>query len=262
MPRTPRARLAVHRTPQPTILSQPHSVSTNHTLQPINSSTNSTLGKSRTFATGDRLHQIPMISARSTAEKANMGSFSSSLSLRVRNKLSGIRTSKKQTHTETANPHPNNKSTPNPQTDTETSNLHPNNKPTPNQRVSSALLDQTTTMEQLTLTHHPSELLNQVAMAMGGRHPELSVTVPRLTTWKAALRAIDSALGEVDGPMMVTYKRSESIRQKLRQVALQNVKDWSSASTSPGLPIRTQYDTNSLPMPKPASEEKRKQLKE
>ena len=85
-----------------------------------------------------------------------------------------------------------------------------------------------------------------------------------VTTWKTVLRAIDSALGEVDGPIWVHYKRrSEAQRQKLRQQALQNVKDWSSsASTSPGLPIRTQYDIESLPFPKPASEEKRKRLKE
>jgi hypothetical protein len=216
-----------------------------------------------------------MISAHSTKShvesvlKANMGrlhSFSSSLSLRVRHKLSGLRTSKQQTDTETANPHSNTKSTPNRQTDTETSNLPPNNKPTPNQRASSTLLDQTITMDELTLTHHPSELLHQVAEAMGGRHPELSVTVPRIISWKAALRAIDSALGEVDERMMVTYKRPEHYRQILRQTALQNVKDWSSSSLSaiksPGLPIRTQYDINSLPMPKPASEEKWKKLKE
>jgi hypothetical protein len=78
------------------------------------------------------------------------------------------------------------------------------------------------------------------------------------------LRAVDSALGEVDGPIWVHYKRrTEFQRQKLRQIALQDVKDSSSsASTSPGLPIRTQYDIESLPFPKPASEERRKRLKE
>jgi hypothetical protein len=119
-------------------------------------------------------------------------------------------------------------------------------------------------MEEMTVTHHPSELLHQVAMSMNWRHPEISVSVPTFTTWKTVLRAIDSALGEVDGPIWVHYKRrTESQRQKLRQIALQNVKDSSSsANTSPGLPIRTQYDIESLPFPKPASEERRKRLKE
>jgi hypothetical protein len=122
-------------------------------------------------------------------------------------------------------------------------------------------------MDEVTKTHHPSELLHQVAWDMNFRHPEISVTVPRVTTWKTVLRAIDSALGEVDGPIMILDKRPESHRQRrqqiLRQVALQTVKDWSSsANTSPGLPIRTQYDTKSLPFPKPASEETRKRLKE
>jgi SAM-dependent methyltransferase len=99
---------------------------------------------------------------------------------------------------------------------------------------------------------------------MNWRLPEISVSVPTFTTWKTVLRAIDSALGEVDGPIWVHYKRrTESQRQKLRQMALQNVKDSSSsANTSPGLPIRTQYDIESLPFPKPASEERRKRLKE
>jgi hypothetical protein len=118
-------------------------------------------------------------------------------------------------------------------------------------------------MEEMTITHQPSELLHQVAMAMNWRHPEISVSVPMITTWKTVLHAIDSALGEVDGPIWVHHKRSKSRQQKLRQMALQNVKDWSSStSTSPGLPIRTQYDIESLPFPKPASEEKRKRLKE
>jgi hypothetical protein len=205
-----------------------------------------------------------------------MGRFHSfsSLSLKVRHKFSGPRTSKQQTDnkpapkqqidTETASSHSNNKPTPKQQTDTETSNQHPNNKPTPNQQAST-LLDQTIKMEEMTITHHPSELLNQVAMAMNWRHPEISVSVPMVTTWKTVLRAIDSALGEVDGPIWVHHKRSESRQQKLRQMALQNVKDWSSmssANTSPGLPIRTQYDIESLPFPKPASEEKRKRLKD
>jgi hypothetical protein len=122
-------------------------------------------------------------------------------------------------------------------------------------------------MDNVTKTHHPSELLRQVARDMSFRHPEISVTVPRITTWKTALRAIDSALGEVDGSIMVLDKYSESDQQRrhqiIRQIALQTVKDWSSsANTSPGLPIRTQYDTKSLPFPKPASEETRKRLKE
>ena len=83
-------------------------------------------------------------------------------------------------------------------------------------------------MDEINITHHPSELLHQVAMAINWRHSEISVTVPRVTTWKTVLRAIDSALGEVDEPMMVLYeRRPESYQHILRQVALQNVKDWS-----------------------------------
>jgi hypothetical protein len=122
-------------------------------------------------------------------------------------------------------------------------------------------------MDEVTKTHHPSELLHQVASDMSFRHPEISVTVPGVTSWKTVLHAVDSALGEVDGRIMILDKRSESQQQRhqqiFRQIALQNVKDWSSSvNTSPGLPIRTQYDTKSLPFPKPASEEAQKRLKE
>jgi hypothetical protein len=116
-----------------------------------------------------------------------------------------------------------------------------------------------------TITQHPSELLRQVGTAMNWRHTEISVTVPVVTTWKTVLRATDSALGEVDGPVIITPRRPESHRQILRQVALQNVQIANSLSpveTSPGRPIRTQYDIKSLPFPEPASNDTRKRLKE
>ena len=123
----------------------------------------------------------------------------SSLSLKVRHKFSGQLTSKQQIDAKAVR-----------QTDTETSNLHRNNKLTPNQQASSTLLDQTIKMDEVTKTHHPSELLRQVASDMSFRHPEISVTVPGVTSWKTVLHAVDSALGEVDGRIMILDKRSES----------------------------------------------------
>src|SRR5271168_3284288 len=91
--------------------------------------------------------------------------------------------------------------------------------------------DQTITMEPTeTITQHPSELLRQVGTAMNWRHTEILVTVPVATTWKTVLRATDSALGEVDGPVIITPRRPESHRQILRQVALQNVQIANSSS--------------------------------
>ena len=127
--------------------------------------------------------------------------------------------------------------TPKQQANTETANVHPNNKPTPDQLTYSS--DETVAMEQpKTITHHPSELLRQLYKATNWRHPEISVIVPVVTTWKTVLRAIDSAPGEVDGPIWVHYKRrTESQRQKLRQTALQNVKDSSSSAEGCTIPI-------------------------
>jgi len=114
------------------------------------------------------------------------------------------------------------------------------------------------------MTYHPSQLLRQVARAMNWKDTEISVTVPKMTTWKTVLHAVDSALGELDGPVMIRKERSPAQREKLRQVALEDVRDWNSSSsayTSPGLPIRTKYDVKSVPFPKRASQATRMRLK-
>ncbi|KAI9781656.1 MAG: uracil DNA glycosylase [Geoglossum umbratile] len=113
-----------------------------------------------------------------------------------------------------------------------------------------------------TITHHPSDLLREVGASMNWRHPEISVTVPMVTTWKAALSATQSALGEVDETVIITRIRSKSERQILRQVALENVQADNSSSSAGVCSIRTAYDITSLPYPKLSSESTRKKLKE
>jgi hypothetical protein len=122
-------------------------------------------------------------------------------------------------------------------------------------------------LQPATMTQPPSELLRQVALYMRGKDTDISVTVPTNTTWKTVLRTTDAALGERDGSMTVTMPRTEAQRRRIRQLALENVAAWeaessSSAETLPGRPIRTQYDTSSLPKPKPASREVVQRLKE
>jgi hypothetical protein len=191
-----------------------------------------------------------------SARMAPCQSFSS-LSQKIRRKLSSVRKPKQQTHTiildQAITMEPTDTATTKEPTDTATTKE----------------LTDTATMKEptdtVTMTYHPSELLHQVAKAMNWRHTEISVTVPKMTTWKTVLRAVDSALGEVDGPVMIKQIRSQAQQEKLRQVALENVRimnSSSSANASPGLPIRTKYDIASLPSPKRASEETRKRLKE
>jgi hypothetical protein len=50
---------------------------------------------------------------------------------------------------------------------------------------------------------HPREVLRQVAASMNQRHNELSVTLPANTTWRAAIRAAEAALGDVDESMLL-----------------------------------------------------------
>jgi hypothetical protein len=103
---------------------------------------------------------------------------------------------------------------------------------------------------------------------MHGRDGDEPITVPVETTWKTVLNATVSALGERDGPMTVQKPQTAEHRRRMRQIALENVAAWkaeaesSSTKTSPGLPIRTQYDISSLPMPKRATKEQKQRLKE
>lgn len=122
---------------------------------------------------------------------------------------------------------------------------------------------------QTTVVLPPSELLRQVAGYMKNETSDITVMVAIDTTWKTAMRAVDAALGELDGSMTVIKPRTEAQRNRLRQIALENVAAWnaeasspSSAETLPGRPIRTKYDISSLPMPKPASREAVQRLKE
>ncbi|KAI9766178.1 MAG: uracil DNA glycosylase [Geoglossum simile] len=113
-----------------------------------------------------------------------------------------------------------------------------------------------------TITQHPSDLLRQVGTSMNWKHPEISVTLPMVTTWQTALTATRSALGEVDEVVIISKKRTESQRRILRQIALENVQTANSSSPANVRPIRTAYDIASLPYPKPSSESTRKKLKE
>jgi hypothetical protein len=130
-------------------------------------------------------------------------------------------------------------------------------------------------MEQQTKTiiQPLSVLLRQVAKHMHGREDDEPIMVPVETTWKTVLHAIVSALGERDGPMTVRKPRTEEHKRRMRQIALENVAAWkaeaeaaesesSSTKTLPGLPIRTQYDISSLPMPRRATKEQKQRLKE
>jgi len=104
---------------------------------------------------------------------------------------------------------------------------------------------------------HPRELLRQVANSMNWQYNDLSVTVPAHTSWKAAIRTAEEALGDVDKPIVLMPSRSYN-RQLLRQIALQDVRrlDESSPQTRVGLHIRSSsIDLNTLKRPTPRSQE-------
>lgn len=110
---------------------------------------------------------------------------------------------------------------------------------------------------------HPRELLRQVTNSMNGQYNDLSVTVPAHTSWKAAIRAAEEALGDVDKPIVLMPPRSYN-RQLLRQIALQDVRrlDESSPQTRVGLHIRSSIDLATLKRPTPRTQEARNLIRE
>lgn len=111
----------------------------------------------------------------------------------------------------------------------------------------------------------PGEIMKQVAEFMRDEYPDVSVTIPKNTTWRQAIRAVETALEGRDAAMTLEDTREEARRARFRQIALENVAGWArpAKDTPPGLPIRTEYDTRSIPLPrKVLSERARKRLKE
>lgn len=117
-------------------------------------------------------------------------------------------------------------------------------------------------------TQSPEEKMKQVAESTKDESQAVSVTAPTNTTSKQAIHPTETALEGREGAMTVKDKdsRTEARRARSRQIALENAANWAKPTedTVPGLFIRTNYDTTSIPLPKKKvlSEEARKRLKE
>jgi hypothetical protein len=81
---------------------------------------------------------------------------------------------------------------------------------------------------------------------MNGKQTDsaISVTIPENPTWKSVLQAIETALGDLDGPMAILQRRSDARQRIMRQVALDTVAEWNSQSKEmpPGCRIAPRYD--------------------
>jgi len=124
-----------------------------------------------------------------------------------------------------------------------------------------------------TVTMYPSDLLRHVAKAMNWKDRNISVTVPKITTWRTVLKSVIDALGETDGNVFIFRLPTKEQRDRHRQMALeavsrynalQNVANGSAPSAeSPKFsPIRTDYDVTTMPLPKPRSKESRQRIME
>ncbi|KAE8382193.1 hypothetical protein BDV26DRAFT_254050 [Aspergillus bertholletiae] len=108
-------------------------------------------------------------------------------------------------------------------------------------------------------TLHPREVLRQIANSMNQQCNELSLTIPVHTTWKAAIRAVEAALGEIDQPMLL-MPRGTGNHAALRKIALQCGPELTPKSNI-GLPIRTAIDLEPMESPRPLSTVARERLR-
>ncbi|OBT50616.1 hypothetical protein VE04_09560 [Pseudogymnoascus sp. 24MN13] len=115
-----------------------------------------------------------------------------------------------------------------------------------------------------TVTSTPGELFRQVATNIRSKYDDVAVTVPKSTTWRNVVRATEAALGDRDDTIIISRSRTEEQKERFRQIALDNVASWEASKTAGreaplGQPIRTYYDAETIPTPKPSTS---KMLKE
>ncbi|KAL5335778.1 hypothetical protein BJX70DRAFT_401207 [Aspergillus crustosus] len=110
-----------------------------------------------------------------------------------------------------------------------------------------------------TRTLHPREVLRQVANSMNWQYNELSVTLPAHTTWRTAIRAAETALGNTDQPMLL-MPRGTGNRRLLREMASQSTLE-SPSENLLGLPIRTSTNLKTVEPRPPLSEAARERLR-
>ncbi|EAW12670.1 uncharacterized protein ACLA_010970 [Aspergillus clavatus NRRL 1] len=110
-----------------------------------------------------------------------------------------------------------------------------------------------------TRTLHPREVLRQVADSMNWQRNELSVTLPAHTTWRAAIRAAEAALGDIDEPMLL-MPRGTGNRRVLREMARLSASE-SPSGNGLGLPIRTTIDLKAVEPRPPLSMAARERLR-
>lgn len=107
------------------------------------------------------------------------------------------------------------------------------------------------------------ELLHQVAKDIALHAPFLSANVSARCTWKNAVRAAESSLGDLDREISLHLQPRFGRRRILQQIAINSARSPQSplnTQSSFGLPIRTTIDTRKLRVPKRASENVRQTL--
>ncbi|KAB8258691.1 hypothetical protein BDV32DRAFT_67501 [Aspergillus pseudonomiae] len=110
-----------------------------------------------------------------------------------------------------------------------------------------------------TRTFPVSEILRQVADAMKCQQDETSATLPSHTTWRAAIRAAEAALENIDQPILLMPRKTRN-RRALRNLARISALE-SSSEPALALPIRTPIEPKPVEPRRPLSMGGRERLR-
>ncbi|ELR08558.1 hypothetical protein VC83_04056 [Pseudogymnoascus destructans] len=107
------------------------------------------------------------------------------------------------------------------------------------------------------VTETPGELMRQVATHLSSQFKDVTITIPRKTTWSHVLHETEAALVDKteDDSIVLRKSRTEAQRKHFREIALQGAASWTDAEPTtsgvfaPGKFISTRYNTDSIALP-------------
>lgn len=106
-----------------------------------------------------------------------------------------------------------------------------------------------------------SFVLHELARSISGQHGNLTVQLPPLSNYSAALKAVEETLENIDDYFLLTQPLGQGAMRRLRESA-QEIRESLDSSIVPTLPIRTSHRLKHAGFPEPLSADDRARLKD
>lgn len=118
-------------------------------------------------------------------------------------------------------------------------------------------------MDRRTISLSPGDILTQVGYSVKRHRPEERVHLDTVVSWRGAIGAAISALGNEDENVIFRRPKTREYQDRLRQIALENARFEQTpiSQKNIGLCIRTEQNISSMPSP-PRSIQVRDKLKQ